>query len=158
MRFGVTLLVLGVLAEPLAAQYSPPRTQWSLDVSPTYAGAITFARRLENSQLMWGLGTGFGWELNNHTFDRQFWNVLHLEGFARYQPAPRFQADVGLSVAASSPTDDTSEQRVFLGLYSSALIGHRFLFFGPQARLGFLDSDFGVQWNFAVRAVLPLGT
>jgi hypothetical protein len=106
---------------------------------------------------MLGLGSGFAWELNNHSFDRQVWNVLHLEAFTRYQRNERFQGELGLSVAASAPTDDTTEQRIFVGLYSSVMVGHRVLFVGPQARLGFLGSEFGAIANLAIRGVIPVG-
>jgi hypothetical protein len=107
---------------------------------------------------MWGFGAGFGWELNNHTFEGDFWNVLHLEAFGRYHPSAGVQADLGLSIATSSPTDDTADHRTFGGLYSSVLVGRGFFFVGPQARLGFLGSEFGVVWNIVARAVITVGS
>lgn len=134
-----------------------PRTQWGLEFSPTWAGAVTYAHKLDASHVMLGLGWGFAWKLNNHSYDRNVWEVLHLEALARYQPAASFQGELGLSVASSAPTDDTSERRVFVGLCSSALVGYRFLFVGPQARVGFLDSEFGWIANAAIRGILPIG-
>lgn len=147
-----------VFAGPLAAQSATPRSQLTFEGSPTWAGAVTYARRMQDSHFLWGVGTGFAWELNNHSFEGQVWNVIHVEGFARYQPVRWFHGEMGLSVAATSPADDTSERRNFVGLYAAAMIGYGgVLFVGPQARLGFLASDFGHITNLAVRVVIPIG-
>lgn len=144
-------------AGPLAAQTDALRSQFSLEASPTLAGAITYAHRTANPHLLLGLGGGFAWELNEHSFERHVWNVIHFEGFARYEPAPWLQADLGLSVASTAPGDDTSEHRAFMGLYGAAMIGYRPVFFGPQVRYGWLDSEVGWIRNFAIRVALPVG-
>ena len=151
----VSLLLCSVL--PAAAQYSTPRAQWGLEYANEAAVAVTYAHRLEESRLLMGFGVGFAWEWNDHSFDRQVWNVFHVEGFARYQPLPFFQGEGGVSLSMSSPTDDTNASRGFFGLYGAAMVGYRYLFFGPQVRAGYLDNEFGTIRTFAVRAVLPLG-
>ncbi|UCC25841.1 MAG: hypothetical protein JSU98_01845 [Gemmatimonadales bacterium] len=156
-RFPVILTFLALafaVPVPLAAQYTPPRSQLGFELSPTWAGAITYARRMDDSNRLWGIGGGFAWELNDHSFDRQVWNVVHIEGFTRYQPVPWFQGDLGLSGAITSPADDTSETRTFVGIYAAAMVGPRFLLFGPQFRFGMLGSETGWIANVALRVVL----
>lgn len=150
----VTLTV----ATPLTAQTATPRSQLAFEGSATWAGAVTYARRVQDSPVLLGVGTGVAWELNDHSFERQVWNVIHVEGFARYQPVFWFHGELGLSFATTSPADDTSEGREFVGLYAATMVGYRgILFVGPQARLGLLESDFGRITNLAVRAVIPIG-
>ena len=157
-RITVVPFLALIVAGPLAAQSATPRSQLTFEGSPTWAGAVTYARRVQDSHFLFGVGTGFAWELNNHSFERQVWNVIHVEGFARYQSVQWFHGEMGLSVAATSPADDTSEQRKFVGLYAAAMIGYEgVLFVGPQTRLGLLDSDFGHITNVAVRVVIPIG-
>ncbi len=146
------------VAGPLAAQTTSSRNQVTLEASPTWAGSVTYARRMHDSDFLLGLGGGFAWELNEHSFDREVWNVVHLEGFARYEAAPWFHGDLGLSAAFTSPGDDTAEQRSFFGLYAAAMAGYGVIFVGPQARLGFLGSKIGWIGNLAIRIALPFGS
>ena len=157
-RHVVTTLALLAASGPLAAQSTTPRNQLAFEGSATWAGAVTYARRVQDSHLLLGFGVGIAWALNNHSFTREVWYVLHVEGFARFQPVPWFHGDLGLSVAATSPADDTSEVREFFGLYAAAMVGYgSVLFVGPQVRLGFLESDFGRITNLAIRVVIPIG-
>lgn len=159
IRITVVAFLTLIAVSPVIAQSATPRSQLAFEGSPTWAGAVTYARRLRDSHVLLGLGVGAAWELNNNSFDRQVWNVLHVEGFARYQPARWFHGEGGLSLAVTSPADDTSETRTFVGLYAAAMVGLRgILFVGPQSRVGFLDSELGHITNLAARVVIPIGS
>lgn len=151
-------LFLLLTAGALHGQSPTPRNQLALDAGNTYAFGVSYVRRIQSSPFLFGGRLGFAWELNDHSFTRQVWNVIHIEAFGRIQPVPWFHGDLGVSLATTSPADDTSEKRSFYGLYAAAMIGYRFIFIGPQIRVGVLDSDFGRITNLAVRAVLPFGT
>lgn len=99
----LTALALVVAAAPVTAQSAAARSQLAFEGSPTFAGAVSYARRVQDSRVLLGLGTGFAWELNDHSFSREVWNVMHVEAFARYQPVPWFQGDLGLYEDSGGP-------------------------------------------------------
>jgi len=126
---------------------------------PFWALSLSYARRVRGN-LLFGVGAGAAWEENTHTFDRNIWNVLHGDLFARYQPAPFVHLDLGATVLGFSPHDDDDRRGSFAGGYVSLALGYRYVFFAPCVRFGrtsdYRGSEFGVLASpLVLRFVIP---
>ena len=124
---------------------------------------LSYVRRVNNTNLSIGGGVGFVWELNSHSFEGNIWEARHVVVFARYQFFQALQVDVGPTLLSYYYADDCSDcSGTFVGVHSAAMVGHRFLFFGPCVRVGWADdrkygSAFGAIWNLQARVVIPWG-
>lgn len=171
-RFGLLFFVL--LHGPAAAQASPPlsgsaaqeeararaaggRNEVALDVG-ILAAALSYARSIGDPRMSVGAGVWGAWEPRN-SFDRDFWEPIGLVVFGRYRPARWLQAEAGPAVARYLWADDCSDcSGTFAGVRSTALIGHRFVFIGPEAAVGRVSderggADFGAFWGVQLRLV-----
>lgn len=146
-----------------AENVSLKRNQIALDSGGRLNHSLSYARRVGNTNLSIGGGLGFAWELNTHSFERNIWEALHVTIFGRYQLPPVLQVDVGPILFAYVWTDDCSEcAGTFVGLHTVALVGYRYLFFGPWIRVGWADdnrhgSEFGSIWGLQTRLAIPWG-
>lgn len=159
-RYLLAILVAGALLSPRSVEGQTTerrRHQLSLDVGNELAIAVAYARRAGATPFLVGVRAGYAFELNDNTFDREVWDVFHAEAFLRYQPRDLIQAEVGISILGSSPADDTNERRTFYGMYAALMLGYRYVFVGPQLRLGEIESQFGAIAGIAMRWVLPFG-
>ncbi|MFQ5652596.1 MAG: hypothetical protein ACE5IY_21900 [bacterium] len=139
------------------------KNQFALDVGGLLNHSISYARRVGDTNLSVGVGLGFGWELNSHSFERDIWNAGHIVVFGRYQLSNTLQVDLGPTLLGYVWADDCSEcTDTFVGLQLVALAGYRFVFIGPWVRTGFADdrkhgSEFGTIWGLQARLALSWG-
>lgn len=164
---GITLFLL--LCVDLVAQEGPkvvPGTrdskrnnQLALDVGRVYAFSLSYARRIRDTNLLFGFGVGGAWEENSHTFSKNIWNVLHAELFARYQHFDFFHLDLGATLLGFSPHDDDERRGDFIGGYVAAMFGYRYVFGGLNVRFGeaedYRGSESGIILSPVLRIVIP---
>lgn len=163
------LLLLGLPGDCLAQAgasdtsrpHLPERNQIAIDAGPVAALGVSYARRVGESWLLGGLGLGFAWEWNEHTFTRQVWEAIHFEPFFRYVLRDVLHADFGISYLRFVPTDDTDENGNFIGPFVSLSGGYRYLFAGAALRAGWASGDVpsegGVIFTVHLRGVIPWG-
>lgn len=164
------LLLLGLSGDGVAqagtpgapgSRRPPARNQVAIDAGPVAALGVSYARRIGESRFMGGLGLGFAWEWNEHTFTRQVWEAVHVDPFFRYVFRGVLHADFGLSYLHFVPTDDTDERGSFIGPFVSLSAGYRFVFAGAALRAGWVSGDVpsegGVIFTVHVRGVIPWG-
>ena len=126
---------------------------------PFWALGLSYAQRARGN-LLFGAGAGAAWEENTHNFNKNIWNVLHGDLFARYQPSPFVHLDLGVTVLGFSPHDDDEKRGSFAGGYVQIALGYRYIFFAPRVRFGrasdYRGAEFGVLASPLVfRFVLP---
>jgi len=143
------------------AQATAARDQLSLGVG-IVAGEVTYARRIGAGPLSVGVGAWGAWEPPN-SFGHSVFEPLGIEVFGRYRAAPWLHADVGPTLARYQSADDCSDcSGTFAGVRTAVLVGHDFLFVGPELAAGWAsdpthDSEFGVIWGAQVRLVFGWG-
>lgn len=126
--------------------------QLGLDVGavayPKLSGALSLSFRT-SEKYSWGLRLGFVWEDDLHSYaDIELWNVFHADFFRRYEPSSYFFLDIGGSLLAHSPEDDTDDAAYFVGTYTSVSLGYKFIFLSPVIRLGYSSEEgFGVVFS-----------
>jgi hypothetical protein len=156
------LLVVAVLALlPAAAFAQGGRNQLALDVG-ILSGGVSYARRIGDSPLSVGASVWGAWEPPN-SFDHNVWEPIGLTVFGRYRPAPWLHADVGVAGARYLYADDCSDcTGTFVGLRTTAFVGYRWIFVGPELSVGSVNdeehgSDFGTMWGVQARFVFGWG-
>jgi hypothetical protein len=160
-RSAFLALLLALSAARADAQSIPPRDEISVGAG-ILTGELAYARRLGSSPVSVGAGVWGAWEPPT-TFDRDVLEPLGATVFARLRPAPWAHADIGLTAARYLRTDDCSEcTGTFAGVRAVALVGHRWLFIGPEAAVGTArdernGSDFGAIWGVQARLVFGWG-
>ncbi|MBD0319505.1 MAG: hypothetical protein ICV87_04175 [Gemmatimonadetes bacterium] len=161
MRLFFSAALLALSAASASAQASAPRNELSAGAG-ILTGELTYARRLGSSPVSVGAGVWGAWE-PPHTFDRDVLEPLGATLFARLRPAPWARADVGLTAARYLRADDCSEcTGTFAGMRAVALVGHRWLFVGPEVAFGTAHDErhgsaFGAIWGLQARLVLGWG-
>ncbi len=147
--------------ESLPTPRTLPANQLGIDGGSVAAFGLSYARRIEVGSLMIGGTIGYAFEENANTFDTNIWDVIGVDGFLRVVPNDAFHGDVGISVLAFSPQDDTNIRGTFLGLYTAVMVGYRYVFVGSEFRLGVAgiegNSEGGVMVSPRIRAVIPWG-
>lgn len=133
--------------------------QLGIDISPLIALSLSYARKIKANKL-YGFAVGFAWEENANTFNKNIWNVLHGELFVRFQPSNSFHFDFGVTALGFSPHDDDDRRGFFFGGYGELMIGYRYVFFAPRARIGIADdyrgSEFGMILSpLVLRIIIP---
>ena len=135
---------ISVAQEDRVASKNPEvkKNQVALDVRGRLVHSFNYARRLGDSKLSFGGALGFGRELTRLTFTENIWDAAHVDLFIRYQFSNSEQFDFGPTLMRYVWTDDCSDcTGTFVGVYSSASIGHKFIFGGLWTRIGFVDDN-----------------
>jgi hypothetical protein len=149
------------LSMDAAARGADSRSQVAVEIGYLSAG-LSYARRLGEGPLSAGVGVWGAWEPPG-TFDRNVWEPLGVVVFGRWRAAPWLHADLGLTGARYQWADDCSScSGSFFGLRSAVLVGHRFVFVGPELSAGWASdsehgSEFGLLWGGQVRFVFGWG-
>jgi hypothetical protein len=143
------------------AQTAPPaavpaRNQLAVEAGYVSAG-LSFARAIGAAPISLGAGVWGSWEPPT-SFDKNVWEPIGVTLFARYAPLSWLHADMGVTAARYLWADDCSEcSGTFVGLRSSLMIGHRFVFIGPDVALGRASDDrFGSEWGALLGGQLRL--
>ena len=148
---------------------SPPRgsAQEGAPLAPTARheialdlGLLAGARSYAHSPGVGPVGVGAGvwgaWEPRS-TFDRNVWEPLGIELFARHWPRPWLHVEVGATGARYLWADDCSDcSGTFVGGQSAAFVGWRGVFIGPEMSIGRASdrehgSELGVIWGVRAR-------
>ena len=144
-----------------ARAYRPARNHVAIEAGPVYAFGLSYARRIQDSRFMGGLGFGYAFEWNEHSFTRNVWDAGHFELFGRYVLQDFVHADAGFSYLQFAPEDDTSDSGNFIGLFASLSAGYRFAFVGGALRAGRVGGDVpsetGTILSVHARVVIPWG-
>ena len=143
--------------------YTFKKNQIGIDIGGYYDFSLNYSRRIVNSNFSVGGGFGFAFELNDHSFDRNIWEAGHIIIFARYQYSDFVQIDAGPTFLGYLYADDCNEcSGSFVGFQTSASFGYKFVFVGPNVRLGWADDNkhgtaFGIIWNLQLRIIVGWG-
>ena len=138
------------------------RHQVSVDVG-VYALGLSYARRIRSSDWSAGAGVWGAWE-PPHSWERSVFEPIGFFVFGRYRPAAWVHADVGATAARYLWTDDCSDcTGSFVGARGLLLVGHRFVFLGPDLSLGVASderngSEFGAIWGVQLRLAFGWGS
>lgn len=134
---GASLALAGqVFGQPgPAAPYTAPRNQLTVDLGVLSAG-VAYGHRLGTGRMSVGGGIWAAWEPSS-TIDPEFFQPVGVELFVRSQLTPIVQLEAGPSVLYYVWADDCGEcGGMFIGVRGAAMVGHRFVFFGPALHVG----------------------
>ncbi|NIR47270.1 hypothetical protein GWO43_02230 [candidate division KSB1 bacterium] len=158
--FGRMLVLIFCISATTLLADEKKNGQLGFDVGRIYSFSVSYAHRIAGSDFFLGVGIGGAWEENNHTFNKNIWNVFHGEFFARYEPLEFIHMDLGASLLGFSPHDDDDRRGDFKGGYVSLMFGYRYIFFGLNLRIGeatdYRGSEFGTITSPVARIRIPL--
>lgn len=137
------------------------RNQLALEVGVLSLG-LNYAHRIGESPWSVGAGVWGAWE--PPTTIEGFLEPVGVNVFGRYRAAPWLHADLGVTAARYLSADDCSEcDGSFVGARTAVLVGHRWIFVGPEVTAGWANDDrngsqFGAVFGGQVRLVLGWGS